>query len=80
MYIIREYFVEEKWRIFQKISALFPEKVFLDKMFIFTVGEQVEFCGDKFLQICWKPSSPRKLIHTKINLAKVYLLEVKKIH
>ena len=80
MYIIRVNFVEEKWRIFLKISALFPDKVFVNKVFIFAVGEQVEFCGDKCLWICWKASSPRKLIRAKIYLAKVYLLEVKKIH
>ena len=80
MYVIRENFVKEKWRTFVKILALFPGKVFLDKVFIFAVREQVEFCGDKFLWIWWKSSSPRKLIHAKINLAKVYLLEVKKNH
>ena len=80
VYIIRENFVEEKWWIFLKISPLFPDKVILDKVFIFAVGVQVGFCGDKILWICWKPSSPRKLIHAKINLAKVYLLEVKRIH
>ena len=41
VYIVRENFVEEKWRIFLKISPLFPDKVFLDKVFIFAVGEQV---------------------------------------
>ena len=43
-------------------------------------GEQDKFGGDKFLWICWKPRNPRKLTRAKINLAKVYLLKVKKIH
>ena len=52
VYIITENFVEEKWRIFLKISALSSDKVFLNKVLVFAVGEQVEFCGDKFLWIC----------------------------
>ena len=44
------------------------------------LGEQSIFCGDMLSWICWKPRSPRKLIHTKMNLTKVYLLKIKKIH
>ena len=42
------------------------------------LGNMINFCADKFLWICWKPRSPRKLIHTKINLAKFYHLKIKK--
>ena len=44
------------------------------------LGEQSKFCGDMLLWICWKLRSPRNLIHTKMNLTKVYPLKIKKIH
>ena len=44
------------------------------------LGNMINFCADKFLWICWKRWSPWKLIHTQINLAKVYHLKIKKTH
>ena len=44
------------------------------------LGNKTNFAEISFLWICWKPRSPRKLIHTKINITKVYLLKIKEIH
>ena len=69
----------ESNEFFWKFQHFCPTKFSTISCLFFAVGEQVEFSGDKSLWICWKPSSPRKLIHSKINIVKVYLLEVKKI-
>ena len=49
VYFIRENFCRRKVTNVSENISTFPRKVLLNKVFIFAVGEQVEFCQDKFL-------------------------------
>ena len=83
VYLIRENFVGVKCQIFLKISSqqkFSLRKFSLSTLFIFADWRTDKFWQDEFLWICWKPRSPRKLIYSKFNPAKAYLLKIDIIH